>query len=121
MSQLPNQPQFGTVPTTNDKNRRIVSIASTLGMVGGVYFAYKRKSSGWGYAGYGLLFSFVAGQVARMFFPVSWVQTAFQPNANTTTGSAVVVPPNYSPPLGGDPNDPVFQAWLAQQQQKENQ
>ena len=93
MSQLPNQPQFGTPPTTNDKNRRIVSIASTLGMVGGVYFAYKRKSSGWGYAGYGLLFSFVAGQVARMFFPVSWVQTAFPSSTNTTTGNTGVVPP----------------------------
>jgi len=121
MSQLPNQSQFGTPPTTNDKNRQKVYIASTLGMLGGVYFAYKRKSSAWGYAGYGFLFSFVAGRVARMFFPVSWVQTAFPSTQNTTTGSAVVVPPNYSPPLGGDPNDPVFQAWLAQQQQYENQ
>jgi hypothetical protein len=61
----------------NDKNRQKVYIASTLGMLGGVYFAYKRKSSAWGYAGYGFLFSFVAGRVARMFFPVSWVQSAF--------------------------------------------
>jgi len=82
MSQIPNQSRFAEVTPTpaqiaNDKNRRIVSIASTLGMVGGVYFAYKRKSSVWGYAGYGFLFSFVAGRVARMFFPVSWVQSAF--------------------------------------------
>ena len=108
---------------TNDKNRQKVYIASTLGMLGGVYFAYKRKSSGWGYAGYGLLFSFVAGRVARMFFPVSWVQTAFPSTQNTTTttntGNTVVVPPNYSPPLGGDPNDPIFQAWLQQQQQNQ--
>ena len=82
---------------TNDKNRQKVYIASTLGMLGGVYFAYKRKSSGWGYAGYGFLFSFVAGRVARMFFPVSWVQTAFPSTQNTTTttntGNTGVVPP----------------------------
>ena len=101
------------------ENRQKVYIASTLGMLGGVYFAYKKKSSFWGYAGYGFLFSIVAGQVARMFFPINWVQTAFQPNTNT--GNTVVVPPNYYPPVGGDPNDPIFQAWLAQQQQKEKQ
>jgi hypothetical protein len=82
MSQLPNQSRFAAVTPTpeqikNDKNRQKVSIATTLGMLGGVYFAYKRKSSVWGYAGYGFLFSFVAGRVARMFFPVNWVQTAF--------------------------------------------
>lgn len=95
MSQLPNQPQYGTPPTTNDKNRQKVYIASTLGMLGGIYFAYKRKSSGWGYAGYGFLFSFVAGRVARMFFPVSFIQTAFtsSTNTNTNTGNTGVVSP----------------------------
>jgi hypothetical protein len=83
------------------ENTQKVYIAQTLGMLGGVYFAYKRKSSVWGYAGYGFLFSFVAGRVARMFFPINWVQTAFPPS--TTSGNTGVV---YPPRPASDDNMP---------------
>ena len=42
-------------------------IASTIGLVGGLFFAYYKKSGVLGYIGYGLLFSIGGGFVGKLF------------------------------------------------------
>jgi hypothetical protein len=58
------------------ENSRKAAIAQLLAMGGGVYYAYTKKSSIWGYMGYGFLFSVVGGIIARRVFNVSlWTQS----------------------------------------------
>jgi hypothetical protein len=60
-------------------NSRKAAIAQLLAMGGGVYYAYTKKSSVWGYMGYGFLFSVVGGIIARRVFNVSvWTQSQSQ-------------------------------------------
>ena len=67
-------------------NSRKAEIAQVLAMFGGVYYAYTKKSSVWGYMGYGFLFSVVGGIIARKVFNVSvWSKTtsALPPTTST--------------------------------------
>lgn len=67
-------------------NSRKAEIAQVLAMFGGVYYAYTKKSSVWGYMGYGFLFSVVGGIIARKVFNVSvWNKTtsALPPTSST--------------------------------------
>jgi hypothetical protein len=57
-------------------NSKKAQIFQLLSMFGGVYYAYTKKSSVWGYMGYGFLFSVVGGIVGRKIFNVSvWTKT----------------------------------------------
>ena len=70
-------------------NSRKAEIAQVLAMFGGVYYAYTKKSSVWGYMGYGFLFSVVGGIIARKVFNVSvWSKTTSAlPPASSTNNS----------------------------------
>lgn len=49
--------------TATEKNKKIATVSSafgTFGMIGGLYFAYTKKSTFWGYVGWGILGSIVA-------------------------------------------------------------
>ena len=53
--------------TKEEKTKKIATISSamgTLGMVGGLYFAYTRQNKFWGYVGWALLFSFGASAIS---------------------------------------------------------
>ncbi len=57
-------------------NSKKAQIFQLLSMFGGVYYAHTKKSSVWGYMGYGFLFSVVGGIVGRKIFNVSvWSKT----------------------------------------------
>lgn len=46
--------------TAEEKNKKVItygSIGSSVGLVGGLIYAFRNKKSFWGYVGYGLLFS----------------------------------------------------------------
>jgi hypothetical protein len=95
------------------ENKQKVSIATTLGMLGGVYFAYKKKSSVWGYAGYGFLFSFLAGRVARMFFPINWVSTAQQSNTDKSKPTEAQIRDWIeNPPAAGTETDEYWRWYM---------
>jgi len=71
-------------------NSRKAEIAQVLAMFGGMYYAYTKKSSVWGYVGYGFLFSVVGGIIARKVFNVSvWSKTnsTLPPTSSTPTSS----------------------------------
>jgi hypothetical protein len=73
------------------ENSRKAEIAQVLAMFGGVYYAYTKKSSIWGYMGYGFLFSVVGGIIARKVFNVSvWTKTT---SALPPTTSSTPTPP----------------------------
>jgi hypothetical protein len=67
-------------------NSKKAQIFQLLSMFGGVYYAHTKKSSIWGYMGYGFLFSVVGGIVGRKIFNVSvWTKTtsALPPASST--------------------------------------
>jgi hypothetical protein len=67
-------------------NSKKAQIFQLLSMFGGVYYAHTKKSSIWGYMGYGFLFSVVGGIVGRKIFNVSvWNKTtsALPPTPST--------------------------------------
>ena len=70
-------------------NSRKAEIAQVLAMFGGVYYAYTKKSSVWGYMGYGFLFSVVGGIIARKVFNVSvWSKTTSALPPTTSTNNS---------------------------------
>ena len=70
-------------------NSRKAEIAQVLAMFGGVYYAYTKKSSVWGYMGYGFLFSVVGGIIARKVFNVSvWSKTTSTLPPTTSTNNS---------------------------------
>jgi hypothetical protein len=69
-------------------NSKKAQIFQLLSMFGGVYYAHTKKSSIWGYMGYGFLFSVVGGIVGRKIFNVSvWSKTtsALPPASTSST------------------------------------
>ena len=74
-------------------NSRKAEIAQVLAMFGGVYYAYTKKSSVWGYMGYGFLFSVVGGIIARKVFNVSvWSKTTSTLPPTSSTPSTPSTP-----------------------------
>jgi hypothetical protein len=61
-------------------------------MFGGVYYAHTKKSSVWGYMGYGFLFSVVGGIVGRKIFNVS----VWSKSTSTLPPTPSTVPTNNS-------------------------
>jgi len=101
-SSTPSTPA-NTIPQTNTSPQEksvIPSILSSIGFLGGLYFAYTKKSKFWGYVGYGVLGSVtfgIVGQIGVKIFAPKSKDTAQGSGAGTlqttTSNSNAVTAP----------------------------
>jgi hypothetical protein len=55
-----------TTDARTKKIENITSIGSTIGLVGGLVYAFKTKKGFWGYVGFGILGSVVLGMTSKV-------------------------------------------------------
>ena len=69
----------------NDESKR--SIIGSIGTLGGLYYAFSKNKSFWGYVGFGFLGSVVGYTIGRIVFPVSPTITFGTPTTTTESDS----------------------------------
>ena len=67
-------------------NAQKTQILGSIGTIGGLYYAFKKKKGFWGYVGFALLGSVIGFQLGRIIYP-SDALTLFQPTSPTETES----------------------------------
>jgi hypothetical protein len=88
----------GTVTKTTTMNNTQMVLGS-LGMLGGLYYAFTMKKGFWGYVGFGVLGSIAGGLVGNILGGVSQTTTSNNPPTQTQT-TTPNTPTQYGPGTG---------------------